>query len=286
MSRLLRVLLPLLLISGSAAATYAQSLPTTQPTLLHIYREEVKIGHTADHQKVEMGWPAAFEKAKSPNYYLALVSMTGANEAWFLSPFDNHAALAEMYKREDQDPVLSAEIARLSRADAEHLTSLRQIQALARKDLSRGSFPDVAKQRYWEITLFRVRPGHERHFAEAAKVYGAAAGRSAPETNYRVYQVIAGMPEPTYLIISSVVSFADFDKLMAAGEGTMKGMTDQERTTLEKFTTEGLINSETFRFRLDPLMSYVSKEVRDSDPAFWMPKKPAAKPTAKPTTQD
>jgi len=51
---------------------------------------------------------------------------------------------------------------------------------------------------------------------------------------------------------------------------------------LQKFMLEGVVNVETQRFRLDPGQSYVPKETRAQDPAFWMPKKPVP---AKPTTQ-
>jgi hypothetical protein len=63
----------------------------------------------------------------------------------------------------------------------------------------------------------------------------------------------------------------------------MKAATPQEQTTLQKFGAEALISAETQRFRLDPEMSYVSKEVRAQDPTFWMPKKTAV--PKKPTTQ-
>jgi len=285
MSRVLRTTVLLLLaIGGTAVAGFAQGLPTSQPGLLYLVREEVKVGHVADHPKVEAGWPAAFEKAKSPYYYVALASLSGTPEVWFVAPFENHAAFGDSLKRESEDAALSAELDRLSRADAEHVTSVRQIQAVARKELSHGEFPDVAKQRFYEISIFRVKPGHESGFVDAAKAYGAAAGRGAPDVNYRVYQVIAGMPEPTYLIFSSVVSFGDFDKMMTSSEATMKAATDDERKTLQTFLADGVYSTETFRFRLDPAMSYVPKEVRDSDPAFWAPKKPMAKPAPKPTT--
>jgi hypothetical protein len=285
MSRVLRTTVLLLLaIGGTAVAAFAQGLPTSQPGLLYLVREEVKVGHVADHPKVEAGWPAAFEKAKSPYYYVALASLSGTPEVWFVAPFENHAAFGDSLKRESEDAALSAELDRLSRADAEHVTSVRQIQAVARKELSHGEFPDVAKQRFYEISIFRVKPGHESGFVDAAKAYGAAAGRGAPDVNYRVYQVIAGMPEPTYLIFSSVVSFGDFDKMMTSSEATMKAATDDERKTLQTFLADGVYSTETFRFRLDPAMSYVPKEVRDSDPAFWAPKKPMAKPAPKPTT--
>jgi hypothetical protein len=51
-------------------------------------------------------------------------------------------------KREDADPVVSAELARLSRADADVLTGLRVMQATARKDLSYGAYPDIGKARF------------------------------------------------------------------------------------------------------------------------------------------
>jgi hypothetical protein len=148
--------------------------------------------------------------------------------------------------------------------------------------MSHGAFPDVAKQRFYEVTIFRVRPGHEDQFAEAAKAYGSAAGRTAPGAAYRVYEVVAGMPGPTYFVISSVVSHGDFDKAASEGDATTKGMTKEQLAVMDKFGAEGLINAETQRFRIDPNMCYVPKDVRASDPAFWNPKKPAAKATTPP----
>ena len=125
--------------------------------------------------------------------------MTGINEVWFVVPSASHAAVAEDMKRDESDPVLSAELTRLSRADA------------------------FAMQRFWEITTFRVRPGHEQQFAAAAAPYGASANRAAPESSYRVYEVIAGMPGPTYLIFSTVTGYAAFDAMLAQGMKTMQG---------------------------------------------------------------
>src|SRR2546427_3345503 len=166
----------------------------------------------------------------------------------------------------------------LGRADAEVLTDARAIQAVARTDLSHGAFPDLAKMRFWEISIFRVRPGHESDFEAAAKVYGAATDRAATGFSYRVYQITAGLPEPTFLVFASVESYARFDGIMASGQKTMQSFTPGERATMQKFSNEALINSETNRFALNPPMSYVSAETRATDPAFWMPKRPARRP--------
>ena len=268
---------------GVANSVFAQpGLPTTQPNLLQIYREEVKVGHVYEHERVEVGWPAAYEKVKSPYYYLAFVSLTGPNEAWFVSPFDSHQAQAESMKLDRGNATLAAELARLHRADGDHLSAARSLQAIARKDLSHGDYPDTAKHRYWEVSTFRVRPGHDAEFEAAAKAYGGAVSRSGAPASYRVYQVIAGMPGSTYLIFSSVVSYGDFDKAMMDDQTIMKAFSAEDQKAFEKFFKEGLISTESQRFELNPHMSYVSPEVRATDPAFWIRKKPAAKTTTPP----
>lgn len=281
MARAPSVLLAIACIAYAASASAQGGLPTSQPNYLTIVREEVKLGRSADHERIEAGWPAAYEKASSPDYYVAYVSTTGRSEAWFVAPFDSHKAMGDSMKRDNDDAVLSAELKRLQKADADVLNNVSVIQAMARKDLSLGAFPDIAKTRFVEITIFRVRPGHERGFEAAAKAYGSAAKRAAPDTSYRVYEVMAGIPGPTYFVFSSTQSFADFDRATEEGMATMKGASEEERGTLQKFSAEGLVNVETQRFRIDPAMSYVPKATRTSDPAFWMPKKPAA---AKPTS--
>lgn len=270
----------LLLVRVTPAS--AQALPTSQPNYLQITIEDVKVGHDDEHSKLEAGWPAAFEKAKSPYFGIGMVAMTGSPQAWFITPYESNKAIGESMKLNADDPVLAAELTRLAKADAAHITNLRQVYLAARKDLSYGGFPDVGKQRFFEVTIFRVRPGHEGQFAEAGKAYGAATRRAAPNASYRVYEVVGGMTGPTYFVLSSVVSHGDFDKSTSEGETTMKGMTPEEQATLQKFSTEALINSETQRFRVDANMCYVPKEVRATDPAFWTPKKPVVKPTTAP----
>jgi hypothetical protein len=110
------------------------------------------------------------------------------------------------------------------------------------------------------------------------KTWAAAAGRSASSNRWRTYEVVAGAPDGTYLMFSTVASFAEFDKAMTDGEVTWKGLTFEERSTLQKAFTEGVVSSTTNRYRLDPVQSYVPAETRQKDPAFWMPKSPEKKP--------
>ncbi len=246
-------------------------LPVSQPKRLTIIREQVKVGLGADHARNEAGWPAAFAKANSPDYYIGMTAMTGSTEAWYLVPSDSYAAEAASMKRTDKDPVLSAELARLALRDAEYINGSTTIQLMARPDLSLGKFPVVAKIRFYEISIFSVRQGQEDKFDAVAKAYGSARKRVNPDASYRVYAVAAGMPDPTYFVLSSVEDYADFDKMTAENDKVFATLNPEEKAAFAKWG-EAVAKSETNRFQVDPVMSYVSKEVRASDPDFWMTK--------------
>lgn len=264
------------LMLGTAGTAFAQGMPTSQPGYLTIYRESVKAGRGAEHAKIEAGWPAAFAKAGSPTNYLALTAMTGGNEAWFLIPSASYAAMEADMKRTDADPALTAELERLSRADAEAVDEVRTLLLRARPDLSMGAFPNLAKVRYYEVTTFRVRLGQQQAFEAASKTWMASATRNAPNTSYRTYSTVAGGPTATYLTFTSLESYAELDRLAADGDKIWAGMTPDELAVMEKAVT-GIANIETEHFRVDPAMSYVDKATRDQDPAFWTPKKPSGK---------
>jgi hypothetical protein len=269
-------------VAGGTVVAVAQTMPTTQPKFLHIVRESVKMGRSADHSRWEAGWPAAYEKAKSPDVYIAIQSVTGPSEVWYVSTYGSQAAFGESLAKQEADPAFSAEVERLSRGDAEFVSELNALQAVARPDLSHGAFPDLAMMRFWEIGTFQVKPGHGEEFEAAVKAYAAAAGRSAPNASWRTYEVVAGAPDGTYLFFSSVASFGDFDKARAEGEATWKGLTYDERSALQKLDAEGKVKSWSNRFHLDPRQSYVPAETRQKDPAFWMPKSAAKAPVKKP----
>ena len=94
----------LALVAGSAATALAQGMPTTQPKFMHVFREQIKPGRSGEHAKWEAGWPAAYEKAKSPYHYIALQSITGPSEVWYVVPLANQAAYGDDGRRGRQGP--------------------------------------------------------------------------------------------------------------------------------------------------------------------------------------
>lgn len=262
----------LALVASSSVNALAQAVPATQPKFLHIFREQVKPNRGAEHAQWETGWPAAYEKAKATTPYLALSAITGPQEVWYVTPYASQAAYGETMAWEEAQPGLTTELERLAKGDSEFLADANALQAVAVPELGNGSYPDLAKQRYWEISLWRIRLGHEGAFAAATKTYKAVAARAGSSASWRTYRVVAGAPDGTFLMFSSVAAFSEFDKMMADGDATMKGATAEEMGVLEKFMKDSVLNISTNRYRLDPKQSFVDAATKAKDPAFWSKK--------------
>lgn len=263
-----RCLLTALALSCVPIAFAQTGLPTTQPKRLTIIREKVKPGANAAHARHEAGWPAAFAKANSPDYYLALTSMTGPNEAWFLIPSESFAAEAASMKRFENNAELSAELDRLSREDAEHITDLTTLQANGRPDLSLGKFPDIGKARFFEVSMFTVRIGQEDKMEKLLKTYAKVRQRVSPEASYRFYTVQAGMAGSVYIAMQSVADYGEFDRINTEHQKVFEVATPEEQADFAKWA-EAVSRAETNYFRLDPKMSYVGKDTKAADPEFW-----------------
>lgn len=262
-----------LFLAGSLSA---QVMPP--PPYLEIFREEVKVGRAGAHVQTEAGWPRAFAKAKIPNNYIAMTTIYGPTEAWF---FEGHGSVAEIEavdKAIDASPGLTQELDRLSQADAANVNGLHALLARHLPEASNGSNIDPAEMRVWEITIFRVRPGKEGSFYEGAKLYQSVVQQAQVDAPWATYEVMAGMPGPTYLVFVPHKTLAEIDPATGVGAAIQKAMNEE---TMKKFGTlsEGFISVENLVFRPSPEMSYPPAEWIAQDAKYWGRK---AMTTAKP----
>jgi hypothetical protein len=279
----LALLAPLAILIGVVPAAAQPAAPPVPPKVLQIFREEVKPGKTTAHQKVEVGWPKAFAQAKWPTYYMAATSVTGPSEAWFITGYPSYAAYEADQQNLEKATALFAETQRLSALDGELLTQGRSMLAAYRDDLSYNTGVNLAKMRYFTITTVRVRPGHDAEFVEARKTVKAAHEKAGLADPAVIYQVTAGAPAATYLVIVPRASLEELDRSEAihgdAYRQALGGEAGQKR--LAELQSSALISSESNHFAFSPAMSYSSPQLVAGDPAFWTPKPAAAtKPAA------
>jgi hypothetical protein len=273
------IALAVVLAAGSLSA---QVMPA--PPYLEIFREEVKAGRAGPHVQAEAGWPRAFAKAKIPNNYLAMTTLYGPSEAWF---FEGHASVADIEavnKAIEAAPGLTRELDRLSQADGANVNGLHRLLARHLPEASNGPNIDPAEMRVWEITIFRVRPGKEGSFYEGAKLYQSVVQQAQVDAPWATYEVMAGMPGPTYLVFVPHKTLAEIDPAVGVGAAIQKAMNEE---TMKKFGTlsEGFLSVENLVFAPSPEMSYPPAEWIAQDPKYWGRKAMAEAKPAAPTAQ-
>ncbi len=269
------------LLAGAAQALAQApgSMPPGPPKVLQIFREEVKVGKGAAHEKFETGFVRAFAKAKWPTNYIAITAISGPGEAWFLTPYDSFEAWEKDQRATEKNAALTAEFNSLIEKDSEYISAGRSIVALYREDLSYRPGVNIAQIRYFRIITFRVRPGHEGDFAEAVKIVRAAYEKANVEVRWAVFQISAGLPGPTFLVFLPTKSLKEVDLLLAQAPKIQEAEGEEGVNKLQKLAADGYLSTESNIYAFSPKMSYVSKEFAAGDPDFWTPKpKPAAKP--------
>ena len=253
------------------------------PRVLQIWREDVKPGKAAAHEKTEGGWPRAFRNANWPVHYIAMTSISGPNEAWYLTGYDSLAMWEKDRQDSSQNAALQAELDRLSAQDGELLSNIRSITAIYREDLSyRAKGANIGQMRYFYVTTIRIRPGHEADYIEANRIVRTAHEKANVPEHWAVFQVTLGMPTGTYLIFQPLKSLTEADAFTQThGSMFQAAIGEDGRKKLTELDSAATLSRETNIFAFSPKMSYVSKEMASADPAFWTPKPaPAAKPAA------
>jgi hypothetical protein len=292
MKRLIGLLMGMCVLFGgwSIAAAQEQSETTMPPPkILVIFREFVKPGKAGmTHEKSESVFVQAMAKAKWPTHYLAVTSMSGRSRALFITPYDSFDAWEKDNLATDKNKTLSAALDRAAVADGELLSDTDQAVLSYSEEYSLRSKVDIARMRYFEISLFHVRPGHRQEWNEIVKMV-IAAYEKIPDAHWAAYEVVYGMDGGTYAIFTPLKSAAEIDHEFAQDKEFVAAMGEEGMKKLRELEASAIESTQSNLFHFSPAMSYVRDEFIKADPDFWKPKaaapamapqKPAEKPAA------
>jgi hypothetical protein len=277
---------PIHVVAAGLLLSGASLIQAQEPTqLLRIFREDIKSGKGAAHEKVESSYVRALSKSGYPSY-TAWVNMTGTSQAWFIERYDTYEAMEKAIHLTDAEPLKST-LEGLDAQDGELRTGERGIIATYQPDLSYLPVPaNLAKVRFVSVAIVRVHPGHTAEVTEARKLLNAAYAKSGSQQRRVVYSVTSGMPGGTYLVLSGVESLKAMDPPPSA-----MSMADafgaDNLARYNKLASDIIISNESTLFAVNAKMSSPPKEYITAEPDFWAPKpKPAAaKPATKPPSQ-
>ena len=240
--------------------------PGGPPAVLRIFREDIKEGKDAAHEKTEAAFMQAAAKAKYPVNILALTSMTGTSQAIFLEGHSTFASIADA-----QTVLETAEFRKLDAADAELRTGGRSMIASYRPDLSYGVDKiNLPRVRFFNIDTIRVRQGQEQRFADLGKLLVAGAQKSGDTQPEVMYQVVSGAPSGTFVLLEPMESLKSMDEGPERDRALIQAMRNGPETLRE--LSDSIANEESLLFNVDPVMSLPAKEWVTASPEFWKPK--------------
>ena len=271
-----------LAMSGAALAQDA-TMSHMPPKVLSITREYTKPGKNGTpHEKTESLFVQAMTHAKWPTHYIAVESLSGPSRALFLTGYDSFASWEKDVLASQKNTALAAALDHANTADGELLSEVDSGIFVFREDFSLRPEVDIAHTRYFEISKFQVRQGHDKDWDAIIKLV-TEAYKKIPDAHWATYVSQYGNPDTTYIIFNPMKSASEIDRNFAAGKEFEAAMGEEGMKKLSELTAAAIETSQTNLFTFNPRMSYPSDAWIKADPEFWKPKAaPAAPPAKKP----
>jgi hypothetical protein len=277
MKRITGLLLGSYLLFGGLGMAVAQET-TPPPKVLAITREFVKPGKGgALHEKAESAFVQAMTRAKWPTHYLAVSAITGKPRVLFLTGYDSFEAWEKDVLATQKNAMLSAALDRAAVADGDLLSDFDSSALVYSDEYSLRSSVDIPHMRYFDIALYRVRPGHDGDWDKIVKMVKAAYEK-IPDVHFATYYAQYGQEGTTYVVFTPMKSASEIDKGFAQDKQFMANMGEDGMKKFSELLAGAIEFSQHNLFSFSPAMSYVSDEWIKADPDFWKPKPHAAAP--------
>jgi hypothetical protein len=123
------------------------------PTILQIYRDFVKRGREAAYRTVEEDAARICAELKFPHSHLAIQSLRGPKEVWWLNGFASEAEQRQVTADYTRNPPLVAALEGITRRKEGLTEAPVNIYASYRAALSRGASWKVAGARFFVVTI-------------------------------------------------------------------------------------------------------------------------------------
>jgi hypothetical protein len=255
---------------GTAAQEHSEAMKTP-PKVLTVTREFLKPGKNGTpHDKTESAFVTAMRDAKWPSYYFGLDSLSGKLRSVFLTGYDSFDAWEKDVHAQQKNGKLAAALDRAYAEDAPLLDSVDQSVWFFREDQSHHPTTDIGTARMMELSVYRVKPGHEAEWDAIVKLVKDAYAKGV-EGHWDMFQMVYG-GGPAYVVITPLKDGAEIDRNWAAGKKFEEAMGAEGMRKLGELSASSIESSETNLFAINPKISYVPDDVAKSAPEFWRPK--------------
>jgi hypothetical protein len=260
------------------------------PKVLVLNREYLKPGKGGmAHERSEAAFVKAMTDAKQPTHYFALDSMSGPTRSLFLSGYPSFAAWEQDNAMVAKNKTLAGAIDHATVADGDLLSSYDVSVLMLREDMSVNR-PSINKARYFELSLYIIRPGKQREWEELVKMYMDGFKKVAPDAHWSTFELVYGTPTPTpgggaFLVANPMDSLSDTDKGFGDFTKFAAALGPSGMKKLSELTEASVLSTTTNLFAINPRMSYPPEAWVTAEPDFWKPKPAPMPKKAAPATK-
>src|ERR1017187_1813766 len=213
-----------------------------------------------------------YADSKAALNVIGMAAVTGQPETWLVEAHDSFASVEDLDQRIAALAPVRAFSDPADPLQDDVLAPTRTMLALYRPNWSYR--PDQAirmfpRARYFQISLFRIRPGTEAEFSELIRLRRATADAVNLDRPDMAYQVISGAPAGTFVFLSPIVSLRNFDDGVNPVPVFAEGLANAKAKDGSKIASDTEIGREHLLFRVEPRISYVADDFAEVDPEFW-----------------
>jgi len=138
------------------------------PRILQIYRDSLKRGGEAAFKAIEEDAARICADLKCPNPHLAIESLTGPKEVWWLTPYESEAEKQRVATGYANNPALMATLDGIGKRKKDVTGTPVNIIASYSAARSRGALWKLAGARFFVVTVTKRDPQIEGSVFEAA----------------------------------------------------------------------------------------------------------------------
>jgi len=261
------------LVSGLGVVAVAQEVHGP-PKVLVLQREFLKPGKGGEmHERSESAFVKAMSAAKWPVHYFGVESMSGATRALFLTGYPSFEAWEQDNTNTMKNAALAAGIDKAMVADGELLSSYDQNVLVLNEEGSLRANVDIPHMRYFEISVFHVRPGHGKEWRELVKMYKQGYEKAVPDAKWALFESAYGTDNGGMnVVFNPMKSLTEVDKGYADEKKFSDALGEDGMKKLSELSASCIESTQTNLFRFNPKISYPEDAWVKADPDFWKPK--------------
>jgi hypothetical protein len=128
------------------------------PNVLEIFRDSVKPGREGEYRAAEEDAARACAEFHYPHAHLALESLSGSREVWWLNGFDSEAEREEVTRAYEKNAPVVQALTDVSRRRKDLVGTPVDVLARHRQDLGGGGAWRVAGARFFVASVTREKP--------------------------------------------------------------------------------------------------------------------------------